>query len=131
MHLGKSQFKVAELYGKRVNWVDETGDKPIPDFDKIKMLVTGGYVTIEKKGKRFYGKTRSSAMASNFFPNIREEGNQVNRRLEIIPFDYNFDKRPEQTGWHCCWEFGKDGLFSAISIETGYWGYVSLDCQWG
>jgi P4 family phage/plasmid primase-like protien len=96
--VGKSQFKLAELYGKRVNWVDETGEKPIPDFDKIKMLVTGGYVPIEKKGKDAFTVKLEvpQVWASNHFPNIREEGNQVNRRLEIIPFDYNFSLDPNK-----------------------------------
>lgn len=94
--VAKSQFKMAELYGKKVNVVDETGDTPIPAFDKIKILVTGGYVTIEFKGKNAFTVKLEvpQVWCSNFFPNIREEGNQVNRRLEIIPMDYNFKDDP-------------------------------------
>jgi phage/plasmid-associated DNA primase len=94
--VAKSQFKVAELYGKRVNMVDETGEVPIPAFDRIKILITGGFITIEFKGKNAFTVKLEvpQVWCSNFFPNIREEGNQVNRRLEIIPMDYNFEKDP-------------------------------------
>ncbi|WP_157273162.1 primase-helicase family protein [Neobacillus bataviensis] len=49
--VAKSQFKISEMYGKKVNLVDEVGDRTIPDFDKIKLLITGGLATIEFKGK--------------------------------------------------------------------------------
>ncbi|MBM7565267.1 DUF5906 domain-containing protein [Paenibacillus sacheonensis] len=96
--VAKSQFKIAELYGKKVNLIDEIGTSPIPDFDKIKSLITGGFQPIEFKGKdTFTAKIEVvQVWASNFFPNIREEGNQVNRRLEIIPFDFNFNNDPDK-----------------------------------
>lgn len=96
--VAKSQFKVAELYGKRVNLIDEIGTAAIPEFDKIKSLITGGVQSIEFKGKgAFTAKIECvQVWASNFFPNIREEGNQVNRRLEIIPFDFNFTLDPNK-----------------------------------
>jgi len=33
--------------------------------------------------------------ASNFYPNFRESGNQLNRRLHIIPFEHNFSNDPD------------------------------------
>ncbi|MDP4085105.1 MAG: DUF5906 domain-containing protein [Bacillota bacterium] len=96
--VAKSQFKISEMYGKKVNLVDETGDKSIPDFDKIKILVTGGLATIEFKGKGGFTVKLEvpQVWASNFFPNIKEEGDQVNRRLEIIPFEYSFKNDPNK-----------------------------------
>ncbi|ETI67264.1 DUF5906 domain-containing protein [Neobacillus vireti] len=96
--VAKSQFKISEMYGKKVNLVDEVGDRAIPDFDKIKLLITGGLATIEFKGKGGFTVKLEvpQVWASNFFPNIKEEGDQVNRRLEIIPFDFNFKNDPNK-----------------------------------
>jgi P4 family phage/plasmid primase-like protien len=96
--VARSQFKIAEMYGKKVNYVDETGEKAIPDFDKIKILATGGQTTVEFKGKNGFSVQLEvpQVWCSNFFPNIKEEGNQVDRRFEIIPFDWDFKNDPER-----------------------------------
>jgi putative DNA primase/helicase len=100
--VARSQFKIAEMYGKKVNYVDETGEKSIPDFDKIKILATGGQTTVEFKGRNGFTVKLEvpQVWCSNFFPNIREEGNQVDRRLEIIPFDWNFKNDSERLADH-------------------------------
>ncbi|MEH7347545.1 phage/plasmid primase, P4 family [Gottfriedia acidiceleris] len=93
-----NKFTTSQLYEKKVNLVDEVGENRIPQFNKIKELVTGGIMTIEFKGKGgFSAKVEvPQVWASNYFPNVSEEGDQVDRRLYIIPFDYNFKDDPSR-----------------------------------
>ncbi|QTB29065.1 phage/plasmid primase, P4 family [Lysinibacillus sphaericus] len=90
--LASNTFAGASLYGKLANVVDDQPDQVIEDSGTLKTVITGGYIEIEKKGKDSETVKMSTVMitASNFFPNFRESGAQINRRLHIIPFEHNF-----------------------------------------
>lgn len=90
--LASNTFAGASLYGKLANVVDDQPDQVIEDSGTLKTIITGGYIEIEKKGKDSETVKMSTVMitASNFFPNFRESGAQINRRLHIIPFEHNF-----------------------------------------
>lgn len=90
--LASNTFAGASLYGKLANIVDDQPDQVIEDSGTLKTIITGGYIEIEKKGKASETVKMSTVMitASNYFPNFRESGAQINRRLHLIPFEHNF-----------------------------------------
>lgn len=90
--LATNSFASASMYGKLANIVDDQPDKLIEDSGILKTVLTGGVVEIERKGKNSESVRLITTMitASNFYPNFAESGNQINRRLYIIPFEHNF-----------------------------------------
>lgn len=92
--LAENTFAGSEIYGKMANIIDDLPDETIEDSGALKTIITGGYLNIEAKNKD--GRTvlmdTVCITASNHFPNFKEHGNQINKRLYIIPFDHNFSE---------------------------------------
>lgn len=95
--LATNNFAGASMYGKLANIVDDQPDQIIQDSGLLKTIITGGRIEIERKGKDSETVKMSTVCitASNFYPNFRESGNQLNRRLHIIPFEHNFTNDPD------------------------------------
>ncbi|PHF45844.1 phage/plasmid primase, P4 family [Bacillus toyonensis] len=90
--LAENAFAGSSIYGKLANIVDDQPDEVIRDSGTLKTIITGGYVDIEFKGKSSQTVQMNTVCitASNHYPNFREHGNQINKRLHILPFDHNF-----------------------------------------
>lgn len=94
--LATNTFASASMYGKLANIVDDQPDAPIEDSGLLKTIITGGVIEIERKGKNSESVRLTTTMitASNYYPDFKESGKQINRRLYIIPFEYDFSKDP-------------------------------------
>lgn len=90
--LASNKFAGSSVYGKLANVVDDQPDALIEDSGMLKTIITGGRIEIERKGKDSESVKMSTTLitASNYFPNFKESGKQINRRLHIIPFEYDF-----------------------------------------
>lgn len=95
--LAINTFAGSSIYGKLANIVDDQPDQPIEDSGLLKTIITGGRGEIEKKGRDSETVKFSTVCitASNFFPNFKENGKQINRRLHILPFEHDFSSDPE------------------------------------
>lgn len=95
--LAENTFAGSSMYGKLANIVDDQPDQIIEDAGTLKTVITGGYVDIEQKGQDAKTVEMNLTMitASNYYPNFKEHGNQINRRLHIIPFEHNFSTDPD------------------------------------
>ncbi|MGH1327105.1 phage/plasmid primase, P4 family [Bacillus pretiosus] len=96
--LAENAFAGSSIYGKLANIVDDQPDEVIRDSGTLKTIITGGYVDIEFKGKSSQTVQMNTVCitASNHYPNFREHGNQINKRLHILPFDHNFMSDPDR-----------------------------------
>lgn len=96
--LATNTFAGSSIYGKLANIVDDQPDEIIQDSGTLKTIITGGYIDIEYKGKGSQTVQMSTVCitASNHYPNFREHGNQINKRLHILPFDHNFMNDPDR-----------------------------------
>lgn len=96
--LAENAFAGSSIYGKLANIVDDQPDEVIRDSGTLKTIITGGYVDIEFKGKSSQTVQMNTVCitASNHYPNFREHGNQINKRLHILPFDHNFMNDPDR-----------------------------------
>ncbi|EON73954.1 phage/plasmid primase, P4 family [Lysinibacillus sphaericus] len=92
--LSTNNFSSAAIYGKLSNIVDDNPDFQIEDSGDLKTIITGGLVQIERKGKdsTTVRITTTMIVASNHLPRFAEQGNAINRRLWILPFNHNFSK---------------------------------------
>ena len=90
--LAENTFAGSSIFGKMANIVDDQPDEPIKDSGSLKTIITGGYIEIEAKNKdsRTVQMNTVCITASNHYPNFKEYGSQINKRLYIIPFDHNF-----------------------------------------
>lgn len=90
--LANNNFAGSSMYGKMANIVDDLPNMEIEDTGNIKSAVTGGYLEIEQKGKdsRSVRMQTPFIIASNHYPKFKESGDQINKRLHIIPFEYSF-----------------------------------------
>jgi putative DNA primase/helicase len=90
--LASNTFAGSSIYGKIANIVDDLPDEQITDSGTFKSIITGGYIDIEAKNQASKTVRMSTVCitASNHFPNFREAGTQINKRLHIIPFDHDF-----------------------------------------
>ncbi|HDG6142969.1 TPA: DNA primase [Staphylococcus aureus] len=96
--LANNHFAGSSIYGKMANIVDDLPNVEIEDAGNIKTAITGGYLEIEQKGKASHSVRMQTPfiIASNHYPKFKESGEQINKRLHIIPFNYSFkddDKR--------------------------------------
>ncbi|WP_052344228.1 phage/plasmid primase, P4 family [Bacillus ndiopicus] len=92
--LSSNNFSSAAIYGKLANVTDDNPDFQIEDSGDLKTLITGGPTQIERKGKDSITVriTATMVVASNHLPRFAEQGNAINRRLWILPFNHNFSK---------------------------------------
>lgn len=90
--LANNNFAGSSIYGKMANLVDDLPNVEIEDTGNIKTSVTGGYLEIEQKGKDSHSVRMQTPfiIASNHYPKFKESGDQINKRLHIIPFEYSF-----------------------------------------
>lgn len=90
--LANNNFAGSSIYGKMANLVDDLPNVEIEDTGNIKTSITGGYLEIEQKGKdsRSVRMQTPFIIASNHYPKFKESGDQINKRLHIIPFEYSF-----------------------------------------
>ena len=90
--LANNNFAGSSIYGKMANIVDDLPNIEIVDTGNIKSTVTGGYLEIEEKGKGSHSVRMQTPfiIASNHYPKFKESGEQINKRLHIIPFEYSF-----------------------------------------
>lgn len=96
--LANNNFAGSSIYGKMANVVDDLPNMEIEDTGNIKSAVTGGYLEIEQKGKdsRSVRMKTPFIIASNHYPKFKESGDQINKRLHIIPFEYSFKNDDER-----------------------------------
>lgn len=92
--LANNNFAGASIYGKMANIVDDMPDIEIEDGGTLKTVITNGWIEVEKKNKdSFSAKVQTPFItASNHYPKFKEQGNQINSRLHIIPFEHDFLK---------------------------------------
>lgn len=90
--LSENSFAGSSIYGKMANMLDELTDEVINDGGYIKTAVTGGWMEIEAKGQRSKSVQMQTPFifASNHYPRFKEHGEQINKRLHILPFEYDF-----------------------------------------
>ncbi|MCG1060194.1 DUF5906 domain-containing protein [Staphylococcus epidermidis] len=90
--LANNHFAGSSIYGKMANIVDDLPNVVIEDAGNIKTAITGGYLEIEQKGKASHSVRMQTPfiIASNHYPKFKESGDQINKRLHIIPFNYSF-----------------------------------------
>lgn len=92
--LSSNNFSSAAIYGKLANVTDDNPDFQIEDSGDLKTIITGGPTQIERKGKDSITVriTATMVVASNHLPRFAEQGNAIDRRLWILPFNHNFSK---------------------------------------
>lgn len=86
------KFKNAELVGMLANIGDDIGDQFIVDNSIFKKLVTGEYVTVERKGERpfKFANYCKFIFSANTIPRMRDRTGAIKRRMIIIPFEATF-----------------------------------------
>lgn len=96
--LANNHFAGSSIYGKMANIVDDLPNVEIEDAGNIKTAITGGYLEIEQKGKASQSVRMQTPfiIASNHYPKFKESGEQINKRLHIIPFNYSFKDDEER-----------------------------------
>lgn len=96
--LADNSFAASSLIRKTANIVDDLPDKVIEDIGHLKSITTGAPIQTERKGEGSQTTVIDAVLifASNFFPNFKENGKQVDRRLWIIPFEHDFSSDPER-----------------------------------
>ena len=96
--IANNTFATSSMIGKLANVVDDLDDAVIPEIGTLKTIITGGYIDSEQKNKASETVELQLPLitASNHYPEFREYGNQINRRLHIIPFEHSFDKDNER-----------------------------------
>lgn len=92
--IANNTFATSSMIGKLANMVDDLDDAVIPEIGTLKTIITGGYIDSEQKNKASETVEMQLPLitASNHYPEFREHGNQINRRLHIIPFEHSFDQ---------------------------------------
>lgn len=95
--LAGNDFSGSSVYGKMANIVDDLPDIKVTDTGHLKAAITGGYIEIEAKNKGSFSVQMQTPfiIASNHYPKFQEHGTQINKRLHIIPFEYDFLKDDE------------------------------------
>ncbi|KAB2278199.1 DNA primase [Staphylococcus epidermidis] len=93
-----NHFAGSSIYGKMANIVDDLPNVEIEDAGNIKTAITGGYLEVEQKGKASQSVRMQTPfiIASNHYPKFKESGEQINKRLHIIPFNYSFKDDEER-----------------------------------
>ncbi|RZH71235.1 phage/plasmid primase, P4 family [Staphylococcus aureus] len=96
--LANNHFAGSSIYGKMANMVDDLPNIEIEDAGNIKTAITGGYLEIEQKGKASQSVRMQTPfiIVSNHYPKFKESGEQINKRLHIIPFNYSFKDDQER-----------------------------------
>jgi putative DNA primase/helicase len=88
------RFRLVEIYGKAANIGDDIPDTYFPDSAIFKKLVTGEYVTAEKKGQDAFPFRPFAKMffAMNGLPPVSDKSKAFFGRLLLIPLNRDFSK---------------------------------------
>lgn len=88
------QFKTEGLFNMLANIGDDISDSWIPDPSLFKKIVTGDYITVEKKFNDAYKFKPYSKLifSANTMPRINDKTGAVKRRLIPVPFKATFSK---------------------------------------
>jgi len=92
--LDESRFKAAELHGRLLNTFADLPARPLKDAGTFKSLVTGDFITAEKKGRNPF-KFRNFArliFSCNALPLSLDRSKAFYRRLVILPFEQTFEE---------------------------------------
>lgn len=90
----EERFKPAQLVGKLVNLGDDIPDKYINDSSVFKSVITGGAITVERKGEQpfnFVNRAKFIFCANNP-PKSADKSDGWGRRITFIPFNAKFSK---------------------------------------
>ena len=88
------RFRLSQIYGKAANVGDDISGAYLPDTSTFKKLVTGEYVTAEKKGQDPF-QFRSFAkifFAMNELPRANDKSKGFFGRLLIVPLTQDFSQ---------------------------------------
>jgi len=126
LHKLSDRFGTGDLYGKRLNIVDEQSEVTIEDSSIFKALTGGGDIPIELKGKQQfpYHYRGGLVIGCNGLPYIKDDkGNHIFQRISliectnVIPPEKRIpglaDKMYEEIDGIFLW--GLDGLYRLIS----------------
>lgn len=82
----------AGMENKKANIVDDLPKTVLRDAGVLKSMITGGTVNIRDMRKKGYSVKWCSPLivASNYEPDFDESGEEIRKRLYIIPFNYSF-----------------------------------------
>lgn len=88
----EKRFKPAELVGKLVNLGDDIPDTYIQDTSTFKSVVTGGAITVERKGEHPFSFVNKAKLifCMNNAPKAADKSGGLLRRLIFIPFNAKF-----------------------------------------
>ncbi|MBX2995420.1 MAG: hypothetical protein KF681_11375 [Bdellovibrionaceae bacterium] len=91
-------FKLAATYGKLANIVEEVGPITSRVEDTIKLFVTGGAITVEKKFKDPFtlNPTAKLTFATNEFPTFNDRSSGLWRRILYIKFPVTISKKEQK-----------------------------------
>lgn len=90
----EERFKPAQLVGKLANLGDDIPDKYLNDTSVFKSVITGGGITVERKGEQpfnFVNRAKFIFCANNP-PKSSDKTDGFLRRIIFIPFNAKFDK---------------------------------------
>lgn len=95
--IGVDKHASSSMVNKLANIIDDLPNITVEDIGDLKSMITGGVVPIRPQYKEHYSIRWKSPLitASNFEPQFKESGKQINKRLYIIPFDYDFEEDEE------------------------------------
>ena len=88
------RFKLAELTDKRLNISEDTSNAYMNDMSVFKKVVSGDWLTAERKGEQNY-KFRPSCLmlcAANELPRLNDKSEAALERFQIIPMNACFRK---------------------------------------
>ena len=93
----QNRFLISNMTGKLVNFSEEEPKKIFSESGYFKKLTGGSPLYAEEKGKKgFTFKNRTKLVLSyNEVPYLPDNTIGMKRRLLIIPFDVNLEKRPD------------------------------------
>lgn len=90
----EERFKPAQLVGKLANLGDDIPDKYMNDTSTFKSVITGGAITVERKGEQpfnFVNRAKFIFCANNP-PKSSDKTDGFMRRIIFIPFNSKFSK---------------------------------------
>lgn len=110
----EERFKPAQLVSKLVNLGDDIPDRYINDSSVFKSVITGGAITVERKGEQpfsFVNRAKFIFCANNP-PKSADKSDGWSRRITFIPFNAKFTKDDPDYD-----PFIEDKLMSKESME--------------
>lgn len=90
----EERFKPVQLVGKLANLGDDIPDKYLNDTSVFKSVITGGAITVERKGEQPFNFSNRAKFifATNNPPKSSDKTDGFLRRIIFIPFNAKFNK---------------------------------------